>query len=154
MYPHLLVFHSWFRWLVLVSLIYATSRAATGYLRHRTFTRTDNLVRHGTATIAHIQLIVGIVLYIKSPAVRYLWSHAGTVALDSSAVFFGLVHFGFMFGSVVLVTLGSAFAKRKSTNPKKFKTMLVWFGLALFIILIAIPWPFSPVASRPYFRTV
>jgi cbb3-type cytochrome oxidase subunit 3 len=30
--------------------------------------------------------------------------------------------------------------------------MLVWFTIALIIIFIAIPWPFSPFANRPYFR--
>jgi len=30
--------------------------------------------------------------------------------------------------------------------------MLLFFVVALIIILIATPWPFSPFAGRPYFR--
>jgi len=37
-------------------------------------------------------------------------------------------------------------------DKEKFKIMLLWYGIALIIILIAIPWPFSPLANRPYLR--
>jgi hypothetical protein len=58
-----------------------------------------------------------------------------------------------MFVAIVLITIGSAKAKRKSNDTQKFKTMLIWFSIALLIIFIAIPWPFSPLANRPYIRT-
>jgi hypothetical protein len=55
--------------------------------------------------------------------------------------------------SVVLVTIGSALAKRKQTDREKFKTILIWFSIVLSVIFIAIPWPFSPFANRAYLRT-
>jgi hypothetical protein len=73
--------------------------------------------------------------------------------LNREAVFFGLIHITLMVLSVVLVTIGSALAKRKQTDREKFKTMLTWFSIVLLIIFIAIPWPFSPFANRNYFRT-
>lgn len=152
MYFYLLTFHSLFRWLVLVALLLSIYRAGIGYLRDKPFSSTDNTLRHGTATIVHIQLIIGVILYFKSPIVRYLWSDASEVAGPTDTAFFGLVHFGLMLLSVVLVTVGSALAKRKPTDRQKFSTMLVWFTVALLIIAIAIPWPFSPFAQRPYFR--
>jgi hypothetical protein len=30
--------------------------------------------------------------------------------------------------------------------------MALWFTAALLLILVAIPWPFSPFAQRPYLR--
>jgi hypothetical protein len=54
--------------------------------------------------------------------------------------------------AVVLITIGSAMAKRQQTDHGKFKTMALWFLLGLIVILIAIPWPFSPLANRPYIR--
>jgi hypothetical protein len=30
--------------------------------------------------------------------------------------------------------------------------MAIWFLLGLIVILIAVPWPFSPLANRPYIR--
>jgi len=43
------------------------------------------------------------------------------------------------------------FGKLK-TDLTKHKTILIWFLLALFIIVLNIPWPFSPLVSRPYLR--
>jgi uncharacterized membrane protein len=152
MYQYLLVFHSAFRWLVLGSLLLAIYKAYTGYSQKRAFTETDNSIRHWTATIGHTQLIVGIILYIKSPITQYFWSNFSENIKNLNVAFFGLYHFLLMLISVVLVTIGSALAKRKSTDQERFKTILFWFCLTLLIIFIAIPWSFSPFVSRPYIR--
>lgn len=153
MYSTLLVFHSIIRWLVLGSLTFSIFRAYLGYSKNQTFSKSDNSIRHWTATIAHIQLTIGIILYIKSPIIQYFWSNYGEAVQYPQTAFFGLYHFLLMIVAVVLVTIGSALAKRKPTDKEKYKTMLMWFSIAILIIFIAIPWPFSPLANRPYFRT-
>lgn len=57
-----------------------------------------------------------------------------------------------MLTAIIIVTIGSAKAKRKSTDKEKFKTMAIWFTIALLIILTSITWSFLPIAGRPYFR--
>jgi hypothetical protein len=152
MYSTLLILHSITRWLVLGSLLYAIFRAVKGYVSVAPFSKIDNSVRHWTATISHIQLIIGVILYIKSPVIRFYFSNYSEAKTNEEISFFGSIHSTLMFVSVVIVTIGSAMAKRKSSDKEKFKTILLWFGLALIIILIAIPWPFSPFANRPYLR--
>lgn len=152
MYQTLTFYHTLFRWFVLLSLVYAIYRAYKGYILESRFTKTDNIVRHWTATIAHIQLMIGMVLYFKSPVVTYFWTNFKSTIGYKDISFFGLFHGSLMLIAIVLVTIGSAKSKRKQTDKEKFKTMLVWFSIALMIILIAIPWPFSPFANRPYFR--
>lgn len=153
MYPTLLLLHSWFRWLVLLSLCYAIARSYRGYYSVSEFSFLDNKVRHWTATIAHIQLILGILVYIKSPIVQYYFSDFKNLISNWELTFFGLFHFILMLTAIVIITIGSAKAKRKKTAPEKFRTMLIWFSVALVIIFITIPWPFSPLANRPYIRT-
>jgi uncharacterized membrane protein len=153
MYAGLLVIHSLFRWVVLLLLLTGIYRASARYRTNKPFTKADNAIRHWTATAAHIQLIFGILLYIKSPLVHYFWNHSTALIASIDFTFFGLVHFGMMIIAVVLLTLGSAMAKRKLSDKEKFKTMFIWFLLALVLIFIAIPWPFSPFANRPYYRT-
>lgn len=152
MYPTLIFLHSVFRWLVLISLLFAIYRAYKGYSKGMPFSKTDNASRHWTATIAHIQLMIGMLLYIKSPLVQYFWKNMSTAVKSLDASFFALIHFVLMLAAIVVLTIGSAMAKRKQADREKFKTMLTWFSLALLIILIAIPWPFSPLANRPYIR--
>lgn len=148
-----LIIHSLLRWLVLLSLVYAIYRAYKGYTSYLTFTKTDNSARHWTATIAHIQLIVGITLYTQSTITKYFWRNFDEAIHQQDTTFFGLIHITLMLTAIVIITIGSALAKRKKTDKEKFKTMLVWFSAALLIIFIAIPWPFSPLANRPYIRT-
>ena len=149
MYSVLLVLHNVFRWLVLISLLYSILRSFQGYRGALPFTPQDNAIRHWTATLAHIQLLLGIVLYTQSPLVhQYFATDAGNL----ESLFFSLIHISLMLLAIVLITIGSAKAKRQTTDLLKFKTILVWFSIALFVIFIAIPWPFSPLAQRPYLR--
>lgn len=148
----LLFFHSIFRWLVLSSLVLAIYTAFKGYQSKALFSQTANRIRHFTATIAHIQLIIGLVLYFQSPAVKQFMATPGWPQRITESLFFGAIHISFMISAVLIITLGSAFSKRKQTAPEKYKTMLIWFSLALVIILIAIPWPFSPLVQRPLIR--
>lgn len=153
MYSLLLFLHSTVRWLVVTTLVISLIRAYLGIRQPRPFTRADNAFRHWTATMAHIQLMLGLWIYSESPMAMYFLKNvrAGFQQLDLT--FFGLIHPLLMFIAVVLVTIGSALAKRKATDHDKFKTMFFWFALTLLVIFIAIPWPFSPLSTRPFFRT-
>lgn len=150
MYQALTFYHSIFRWLVLIALLYSICRAAKGYYSNAVFSKTDNSVRHWTATICHLQLMLGISLYTQSPIVKYYWVNLKDAGWELA--FFSVIHMLMMLIAIVLITIGSSKAKRMPTDRQKFKTMLVWYAIGLLIILIAIPWPFSPLASRPYFR--
>ena len=150
MHQLLLIAHSIFRWAVLASLLYAIYRAWQGYKKHLQFTKTDNSLRHWTATIAHIQLLMGILLYTQSPVAKAMVSEIRNGWSDP--VFFGLIHIALMLTAIVFITIGSAKAKRKALDSDKFRTMLTYFSIGLLIIFIAIPWPFSPLAQRPYLR--
>jgi hypothetical protein len=153
MYSILLFFHSLFRWLVLSSLIYAIARAYRGLRSARPFTKADDSIRHWTATIAHIQLMLGCTLYFISPVIKQLFADLKKSIAYKELTFFGIVHMSLMLTAIILITIGSALAKRKTAPEDKFRTMLRWFSIALTLIFIAIPWPFSPFANRPLFQT-
>lgn len=152
MYQTLTFYHNFMRWLVLASLILALYRAYRGYSTKAAFSKTDNIIRHWTATIAHIQLMIGMTLYFNSPIVRYFMQHFKEAVQRFEMTFFSLIHSTLMLIAIVLITIGSAKSKWQTTNSEKFRTMLVWFSVSLLIIFIAIPWPFSPFAHRPYYR--
>lgn len=153
MYFLLLSVHSAFRWLVVVSVLYGIYRGFRGWFGQRLFTRTDNATRHITATICHIQLLIGYVLYCNSPLIQYFRFHYDEARKQFDLLFFGLIHVILMTIAIILITIGSSASKRMNSDRGKFKTMTIWFLLALLIMLSAIPWPFSPLANRPYFRS-
>lgn len=152
MYSFLLPLHSLVRWLVLSSLLFAIVRAYYRWFTKKPFTAFDNRVRHTTATIAHIQLIIGLWLYGISPVVRYFLANFKEAIHQREIRFFGMEHITVMLVAMVVITIGSAMAKRKPTDLQKFKTMAIWFTIGLLLILSSVPWKFSPLISRPYFR--
>lgn len=152
MYPFLLSLHSLFRWLVLLSLLLSISIAYKGWRRDSEFTSVANSVRHWTATIAHLQLLLGITIYFQSPVVRLPMPYDAQKLINEQP-FFKYIHIMLMLFSVVLITIGSAKAKRITSAAAKYRTILIWFVIALIIIFIAIPWPFSPLANRPFIRS-
>lgn len=153
MHQTLLFFHSTVRWLVLISLFFSVFRAYSGYRNQTNFSQKDNLIRHVTATIAHIQLIIGIILYFQSPAVKQFYAAGRGSSGITEPFFFGVIHISMMITAILILTIGSAVSKRKKADREKFKSMLTWYGLALIIILAAVPWPFSPLAQRPLYQT-
>lgn len=152
MYPILLATHSLVRWLVLASLLLAIYRGYKGWLTGQTFSKADNTIRHTTATIAHIQLILGLWLYFISPIVDYFLDNFSEAVHQREIRFFGMEHITMMFIGIIVITIGSMKAKRKPTDLQKFKAMAIWYTIGLVIILSSIPWAFSPLISRPYFR--
>lgn len=152
MYSTLLSIHSLVRWFVLTTLLLAIFKSYYGWFFKKEFTRLDNSIRHWTATIAHIQLMIGIILYFVSPVIDYFLNHYKEAVKNGEIRFFGMEHNIMMIIAIVIITIGSAKAKRNTAPEGKFKIMAISFTVALIIILISIPWPFSPLASREYLR--
>lgn len=152
MYQYLLVAHSFIRWLVVISLVIAVIRAGWGWRKERVFSAADNKLRHWTATIAHIQLMLGLGLYFLSPLTAYFMQYFKDAVHQREFRFFGMEHSLVMIVAVVLITVGSAKAKRAIGSQQQFKTMALWYGISFLLILSSIPWKFSPLVSRPYLR--
>ncbi|WP_238430057.1 hypothetical protein [Chitinophaga agri] len=153
MHQTLLLLHSVNRYLVVFSLIAAIITAWNGIRLNKPFSRSSNTIRHLTATITHIQLVLGIALYCISPVVKLAGFDAASDNIVSEHTFFRFIHLCLMIIAIVIITIGSATAKRMDTDQSKFRNMLRWYSLGLLIILIAIPWPFSPLANRPFLRS-
>ena len=133
MYVLLLTLHSLLRWAVLAGLLLGLGRGYRGWLLARPFTALDNALRHWAATLAHLQLLLGYALYFSSPLVAS-FRQTGAAA-GPEARFFGLLHVLLMTTAVVILTIGSALARRRPTDAARFRTMALWFTAALLLIL-------------------
>lgn len=151
-YPIILTLHNAFRWFVLISLLAALASAYAGWLRPRPYRPADGTLRVVATSIAHTQLLLGFYLYAVSPIIRYYWTNKPSFAEAAEFPFFGLIHIGLMFTAIVVVTVGSSKTKRLTDDRQRFRTTAVYFTIGLLLILMAIPWPFSPLAARPWVR--
>ena len=98
-----------------------------------------------------IQLLIGLILYFTGAWFEAL-KHIGESMKDPMLRFFTVEHSLMMIIAWILVHAGRISVKKASTPNAKFKKTLIYFGIALLIILIAIPWPFREAVTRPWFR--
>ena len=151
-YSIALVLHNAMRWLVMVSILGTLVSAFSGLFGKRSYTKTDQTWRVVATSIAHTQLLIGFYLYAISPIIRYYWREKPSFAQAQEFPFFALIHISLMLVAVVLMTIGSSKAKRQTDAHDRFRTTAIYFTLGLVLILIAVPWPFSPLAARPWVR--
>ena len=77
-------------------------------------------------------------MYFQSPKVQFT---AGWMKQPMYR-FFGMEHFLMMVIAIVLITIGRKKAEKATDALVKHKKIVVWYTIALLIILLAIPWPF------------
>jgi hypothetical protein len=141
--------HSIVRWLVLAVLIFAVYKGFKGWINKNSFTNRDKTIRRVAASMVHLQFLIGIILYFVSPLTGYLISHFSIAVKNPVISFFGMSHTAAMLIAVVDITIGMILSKRAVTDTKKFSMMALFYSSALILMLIMIPWPFSPFAGRP-----
>lgn len=152
MHYSILLIHSYLRWAVLLSILLALVRAFAGLSSGGRYSRIDTIARLLATTTTHTQVLIGAGLYFISPLVTYFFSEPRKGTLPLEIWFFAAVHVTLMLVAVVVLTIGSALARRAATDREKFRATAIYFGVALLLILLAVPWPFSPLAARPWFR--
>lgn len=147
----LLVLHNLVRWLILLFGLFTLISALSGLASKRAYTSGDSQSNFFFMLGMDIQLLLGLVLYFSGVWFDRL-KHIGESMKDPTLRFFTLEHGLLMIIAWVLVHAGRISVKKASTSPSKFKKTLIFFGIALLLILIAIPWPFREAVSRPWFR--
>lgn len=152
MYGTLLTIHSLVRWLVLLGIINALARSYSGLIGGRRFSAADRRsVAIGTGA-GQAQLLVGMALYFSSPFVAAFWASPGHEAANLPVLFFSVIHVAGMLASVVLMSIGASLSKRPGDDRSRFRAVALYWTIAVVIILVTIPWPFSPLAQRPLWR--
>ncbi|HEX5000905.1 MAG TPA: cytochrome B [Bacteroidia bacterium] len=143
MYTGLLHTHSLLRWVFLILLITVIVKAWGGMKSKRAFTGGDKKLVLMTVITAHVQLLIGIMLYMSSPIVKTALNDMGAAMKDGLLRFWAVEHISAMVLAIILITIGHASAKRAVTDAAKFKKLFIFFVIGLVIILATIPWPFQ-----------
>ncbi len=147
-----LVLHNLLRWLVLLFGLWTLINAITGLSAKRAYTTSDNRSNLLFMIFCDIQLLLGLILYFNNQWFGKLTDNMKAAMQDAATRFFSLEHGLMMIIAWVLVHIGRSAVKRATTDRSKHKKMLIFFGLALFLILASIPWSFRQEIARPLFR--
>ena len=151
MYQSLLYIHSWSRWFVIVFGLIAVYRAYVGWTSRRPFLSADNGVGASFSGFMWLQVLIGLGLYFGlSPWGLNAMKQAGAMK-DPTKRFFGLEHVVVMILAAIVAQVGRIVVKKTADATRKHKKALVYFGVALVLVLIMIPWGiWNPY--RPLFR--
>lgn len=149
----LLHLHNLLRWVIILLLLLSIIKAFSGWQQKKTFSASDKRVWLFTLIASHITLVLG--LY------QWLWGRYGMLKMDlpegESVMknkfyrFFWVEHPTFMILAIVMITLGYGMSKKPVADIVKYKRAFWFFIIALLMIVVAVPWPFRDVISRPWF---
>ena len=142
MYSTLQFIHSYWAYLTLLIIILATLNALKGLFTKAEFKHKDLRISLFALIFTHIQILIGLLLFVYSPnamgAIKS--SGMGAVMKDALLRFSTVEHPLIMIIAVVLITIGYSKHKKKEEAKAKFKTLSIFYTIALLLILSRIPW--------------
>jgi hypothetical protein len=153
MYNTALALHSLLRWVVLLLGLLAIARAISGRSSRRPWTRADERAGLFFTSALDLQMLIGLILYFAlSPITGEGIRHIGAAMGNAGLRFWTVEH---PFGMLIGITLAHICRGRisKTTDAvRRHRTALIFFTLALIVILLSIPWPGRPIVGRPLLR--
>jgi NADH:ubiquinone oxidoreductase subunit 2 (subunit N) len=129
-------FHSGWAYLALLLLVVAVVNSLIGMTSKKEFTAKDRKIALFGLIATHIQLVVGLILYFVSPLGKASLGNMKDAALRLTSLEHPLINII----AIVLITVGWSRHKKLTTNEAKFKSITIFYGLGLLLILARIPW--------------
>jgi hypothetical protein len=152
MYTAFLVLHSALRWVAILLGLWAVAGAVGGANARRDWTPADDARGRWFVMSLDVQLLIGLALYLGLGPYFTLGINdvAGTMRSPQIRFFFVEHPFG-MLVAIALAHVGRVKSRRAPDALRRHKSAAAFFGLALLVILLSTPWPFSP-GARALFR--
>jgi L-asparagine transporter-like permease len=148
LYSVLVHAHSVGRWIVLLLLVFAILNSLIA--GNRPFIKSDNRLGLLLTIFADLMLVVGVVLwYFGQRGYKLIENMGGMspVMKDPNARFFAVEHFAGMLIAIILMHIGKAQARKSIGDRAKHRRTMIFYLLALLIILVSIPWPFRAAGA-------
>lgn len=138
MYTGLQHLHSYFAYLLLAILAFSLIYTIVMFVRKEPFTDKVRKVALAGFIATHLQLLIGLVLYVISP--RGLSNFSGEAMGDTLSRLYILEHPLTMIIGVILISVGYIKAKKPGDDIRRYRTIVIFYLLGLGAILLRIPW--------------
>ncbi len=144
----LLHLHSVGRWIMLLLLVIAIFNSLVA--GDRPFIKSDARTGLILVITADLMFVIGAILWYLGP-----WGYSliqssggfGETMKNPVARFYGVEHLTGMLIAIILIHIGKTQGKKKMIDRKKHMRTVLFYVLALVIILATIPWPFRAVGA-------
>jgi hypothetical protein len=137
--------HNLLRWGVLIAGLLAIYLAYTGISNKRAWETKDNKAGMWFVLFCHLQLVLGLVLYFMMDK-QSIFSNMAEGMKDPYTRYWGMEHLLGMIIAIAVVQFGRIASKKAGNDLLKHKKALIWYGVAMLLFVINIPWPWKTVA--------
>jgi hypothetical protein len=131
MYDILLNSHSYLRYFILIMLIAVIVRSLMGWIGNKPFTRVDDRLGLYLVIFTHLQLVAGVILYFRSPFVRF----DATTMKDDITRYWTVEHALTMVIVVALITIARATSRRMAEDLSKHRRLVLLNTIALLLVV-------------------
>lgn len=128
--------HSGWAYLVLITLVIAVVNALIGRNSQKEFSAQDRKIALFALIATHLQLVFGFVIYFISPLGMASLGQMSDKALRLTSLEHPLINII----AIALITIGWSKHKKAADSQAKFKSIFLFYGLGLLLILSRIPW--------------
>lgn len=103
------------------------------------FGKGDKRLALFTLILSHLQLVVGLILYFIGPK-GFIYTSVEGFMKDAVMRLYAVEHISVMLIAIALITVGYSRAKRNPDSQRKFRSLAIFYSIALVLILSRIPW--------------
>ena len=133
--------HSGWAYITLIILIFAVINAIIGLASKKEFTDRNLRIYLFTLIVSHLQLIIGFIAYFVSTQFAYVLDNGMGAAMKEPGIrLFVIEHPLMMILAITTLTVGFSKHKKLSNDSARFKTIALYYGIALLFVLSRIPW--------------
>jgi len=136
MHPAMLHIHSVIRFIVIFGSVISVLLSLAGWFGNKEYSKGNKILNLVTLISAHIQLVVGLILYFISPIVNA--ASFGEAMKDSTLRYWKVEHMAMMVVAIVLITIGYSKSKRALASVEKHRTIAIFYTLAIIVVLAAL----------------
>ena len=149
LYLTFLHLHSVVRWVALLGLAARVGRSAMALAQNDGWKPLDRIISIVATSAMDTQLLIGCVLFFGlSPISATAMADMGAAMRDPNLRFYAVEHTSTMFLAILLAHVGQILGKRSQDERRKHVYSLACYGVALLMVLVAIPWPFRALVGR------
>jgi uncharacterized membrane protein len=135
MYEIIQKLHSGWAYLTILLVIVAVVNSIIGFVSKKEYKDSDKKIGLYALGAIHTQALIGLLVYFVSPL-----GLSGFSMKDSALRLTSMEHPLINVLGIVLMTIGWVKHKKLSSSESKFKTVAIYYGIGLLLILSRIPW--------------
>jgi hypothetical protein len=130
--------HSGFRYVVLLIVLLAIIGAFIGWFGKKKYTDGNRKLNLFSMIAVHTQILIGLVLYFISDFTKTAFANWGLAMKDATLRYWALEHIVMMLLAMIIITIGHVKSKKADSDLDKHRTIAIYYGLALIVIVAAI----------------